>query len=118
MRPPIKELVLHLQTHGQYHPLFESYYLDITRSFYVAESNEQSEAFKNEAYKFIHHICTRVDEELQRSQAVLPDSSRILVQQTTEIALMESRLDWLAFDGQLYHPSVMMTCSWKTNHQH
>jgi cullin-4 len=111
MRPLIKELVLHLQTHGQYHTLFESYYLDITRSFYAAESIEQSEAFKNEAYKFIHHVCTRVDEELQRCQAVLPETSRILVEQTTENALMESQLEWLATDGQLCHPSVIKTCS-------
>ena len=99
MRPFIKELVTHLQIHGQYHPLFESYYLDITRLFYVAESAERSAVFKSEAHLFINHVNVRVDEELQRCQAVLPESSRILVEEVTENALMRNRLDWLATEG-------------------
>ena len=99
MRPFIKELVSHLQMHGQYHPLFESYYLDITRVFYVAESAERSAVFKSEAHLFINHVNTRVDEELQRCQAVLPGSSTILVEEVTENALMRNRLDWLATEG-------------------
>jgi cullin 4 len=100
MRPFIKRLVSHLVLHGQYHPLFESFFIDVTQSFYVEESTECAASFKNQAHIFLTHVNMRVEEEVQRCRAVLPESSWSTVEMVTEKSLMDGRLEWLATEGE------------------
>jgi len=99
MRPFIKELVSHLVVHGQYHSLFETFYIDTTQSFYVTESIERAAALKHQAQKFITHVNLRVEEEIQRCRDVLPEGSWGNVEEVTEKALLAGRLEWLATQG-------------------
>jgi cullin-4 len=90
-----------LTIHGEYNSVFESFYLEVTRSFYVAESLECAQALKHRASEFFEHINSRMDEETQRSQDVLLVGSYGIVTEVTENAMLGGRLEWLAKEGVL-----------------
>lgn len=99
MREHIPQLVKHLANHGQYLPIFGSYYLDITQSFYEVESAERYESLRADAREFLKHCEVRRIEEKERAKAMLPEASLEAVIQATDRALLTGRLDWLAKDG-------------------
>ncbi|KZT09051.1 Cullin-4B [Laetiporus sulphureus 93-53] len=99
LRDQILKLIRHLFVHGQYHAVFESFYISLTRSFYAAESAERAEALKGNAQKFLKHCEHRRQEEDQRARDVLPESSRGEIIDVTDKALLSSRLVWLAKDA-------------------
>jgi len=96
-RPIIRSLICHLETHGLYSSIFESYYLRITSEFYVAESTQKAETVN--AQEFLKHCALRGTEEDARSRHVLPKSSWGLVKKATESSLLDERLTWLAKEG-------------------
>ena len=100
-RSHIPELVSHLVVHGEYSSVFEAFYLDVTRAFYVAESVERAQALETRAHEFFAHINVRLDEEMQRSKDVLPVGSHAIVNEVTEHAILGGRLEWLAKAGEL-----------------
>ena len=99
-RDTIRTLISHLSTHSQYVSIFETYYLDLTKSFYAAESLKYE--VKGKARKFLSHCMLRESEEDARAAYVLPEQSRVAVNETTEQALLDGRLVWLAEEGSLF----------------
>ena len=97
IRPTIRSLICHLDAHGHYSSVFESYYLRITSEFYVAESVQKAETVN--AQEFLKHCALRGTEEDARSRHVLPESSWGLVKKSTESSLLDGRLTWLAKEG-------------------
>lgn len=96
-RTTIRALISHLRTHSQYVSIFEVYYLNLTKSFYAAESLTREE--KGKAQEFLSHCMLRKDEEDARAIHVLLEQSREAVKKTTEEGLLEGRLVWLAEEG-------------------
>ncbi|TFK38770.1 Cullin-4B [Crucibulum laeve] len=94
-RDRIKLLIKHLLTHQQYSPI-EEYYLEITRAFYMAESNERAKNMKNDPKGFYQFVSRRIKQEDARCKDVLPVGSWVLVRKVTEKALWTGRLEWLA----------------------
>ncbi|KAH9836648.1 Cullin-domain-containing protein [Rhodofomes roseus] len=99
LRQHIPALVRHLSNHRQYTPIFEDFVLDITKTYYEAESTERTEALRGDARDFLKHCEARCREEDQRAKAVLPESSLHEILKTTDKALLTGRLDWLAKDA-------------------
>jgi Cullin family len=79
--------------------LFESFYIDITRSFYAEESAERSASINVDAGEFISHVVSRVKEEKQRATALLPPQSWSIIEGVAEKALLDCRLHDLASKG-------------------
>lgn len=109
------QLVKHLTNHDQYLSIFESYFLEITQTFYEAESVERYESLRADAREFLKHCEARRTEEKERARAVLPEASWEAVVQATDRALLTGRLDWLAKDGAsplvicwVVHPSSFL----------
>lgn len=96
-RQTILDLIRHLHVHSNYPAIFESYYLTITSEFYAAESNQKAET--SNADEFLNHCDSRTKEEVTRSRNVLPERSRLLVQQATERGLLSERRIWVAKEG-------------------
>jgi cullin 4 len=97
LRPIIRSLICHLDTHAHYSSVFESYYLFITSEFYAAESAEKARTVN--AQEFLKHCALRGSEEDARSRHVLPESSWGVVKKATERSLLNGRLTWLAKEG-------------------
>ena len=96
-RAIIRALISHLLTHSQYVSIFETYYLNLTKSFYAIESLKYE--VKGKARRFLNHCMLRESEEDARAAHVLPEQSRSAVNKTAEEALLEGRLVWLAEEG-------------------
>lgn len=101
MRHIIPELVAHLHAHRQYPFVFESFYLDITESYYTASSAELAQSTKDNAADFLKRVDLWVDDEMQRSKDLLPVGSWNLVREVTLKSMMMNRLEWLANGGRL-----------------
>ena len=112
LRPIIHSFICHLDTHGRYSSVFESYYLRITAEFYAAESLQKASTLN--AQEFLKHCALRGTEEDARSRHVLPESSWGSVKMATERSLLDGRLTWLAKEGirrfrELTFPETMLT---------
>jgi len=94
-RGEIPRLISLLGTHGQYDK-FERYYILLTHDYYSSESQRLSKEQPNDPWSFFEHVQTRIKEEMERNKEVLPASSWGLLRETTERALWNNRLDWLA----------------------
>jgi cullin-4 len=94
-RAAIPTLVQHLVRHHQYSTL-EKLYVDLTQSFYLAESAEKAEELKDDPKAFFNHARARIDEEAARVQAVLPIAAWSIVGTTTEKSLWAGRTEWIA----------------------
>lgn len=68
----------------------------MTRSFYLAESVEQAEALKNNPKDFFWRGKERIDEEINRSKAILPETAWNLIREITEKAFWDGRIEWLS----------------------
>jgi cullin-4 len=102
-RTELPALIAHLITHKQY-SAFEEYYIEITKVFYEAESEERRIALKTNPQAFFKHVHLRIEEEGLRSQAVLPVGTWSLVREITEKALWEGRLEWIATESMWINP--------------
>lgn len=100
LRPTITALIARLVHHAHYTTAFETYYLDLTTSFYTAESTHQAESLTAE--KFLVHCQARRDEEMERAKAVMPEKSWEGVMDKTDRALLGGRLEWLVKDGAYF----------------
>ncbi|OCH94183.1 Cullin-domain-containing protein [Obba rivulosa] len=96
LRDRISVLIKHLQRHGQYHNIFELFYLDLTQTFYLNESQACVEDDKMDAKTFVRHCENRRDQEQQRAKEVLPEGSLDEILAVTDKSLLTDRLDWLA----------------------
>ena len=74
----------------------------MTQSFYLAESAEQADAFKNNPKEFFRRGKERIDEEINRSKAILPVTAWTLVRDTTEKAFWGDRMEWLSEKSMVY----------------
>lgn len=74
----------------------------MTRSFYLAESAEQAEAFKNNPKEFFRRGKERIGEEINRSKAILPVTAWNLVREITEKAFWGGRMEWLSEKSRVY----------------
>ncbi len=111
-RPQIPSLINHLLTHDQY-STFEEHYISITRDYYIAESQRLSDEQKKDPQAFFRHVQARIQEEEERSKGVLPVGSWGKLRETTEKALWDDRLGWLATESTYtsYGQRVMIsTC--------
>lgn len=95
----VSALIGHLTTYGQYSS-FEELYIDTTRSFYEAESEQMAKSLKDDAKGFLKHVTERIDEEIGRAKAVLLPGSWAIVRKTTEEALLGGRLSWIANESK------------------
>ncbi|KAI0727582.1 Cullin-4B [Fomitopsis betulina] len=98
LRDHIPPLVRHLCTHQQYLPI-ETFILEITNTFYEAESVQRFESLRADAREFLKHCEVRRTEEKVRAKAVLPEASWEAIVQATDRALLTGRLEWLAQDA-------------------
>ncbi|KIJ95335.1 hypothetical protein K443DRAFT_51912, partial [Laccaria amethystina LaAM-08-1] len=96
-RKNVEELVKHLIIHSQYSS-FEEYYIQFTRSYYQADSADCATEFSGDPQGFFKHVMIRIQEETERSKAMLVVGSWGLVREATEKALLDNRLKWLAFE--------------------
>ncbi|KAF5364006.1 hypothetical protein D9756_000828 [Leucocoprinus leucothites] len=94
-RDAIPRLINQLITHGQYDK-FEQYYVSLTHEYYTAESERLAIEQQKNPQVFFQHVQARISEEMERSHAVLPVGSWGLLRATTEKALWDDRLEWLA----------------------
>ena len=78
--------------------MIQSTYLNLTHTFYTAESNVLADSGMK-ANDFLRHAQTRSQEEHERASDVLVESSVQDVRDTTETALLTGRLQWIAKDG-------------------
>ena len=90
-------------TYKQY-SAFEDFYITMTRSFYLAESAEQADALKNNPKDFFRHGKERIEEEINRSKAILPVTAWNLVREITEKAFWGSRIEWLSEKSRVCLP--------------
>jgi cullin-4 len=97
-REQVPILISQLISHKQYSP-FEAYYIDITTTFYLAESKEQAQELNDDPKAFFKYAYQRIEEEGQRSKAALPVGSWSLVREATEKAIWAGRLEWLASES-------------------
>ena len=74
----------------------------MTRSFYLAESAEQAEALKNNPKEFFRRGKERIEEEINRSKAILPVTAWNLVHDITEKAFWGGRMEWLSEKSIVY----------------
>ncbi|TFY64269.1 hypothetical protein EVG20_g6008 [Dentipellis fragilis] len=95
-RPLIADLIKHLEIHQKYPSVFESYYMELTKNYYVAEAAELLSAPDKDALKFFNHTVSRIEEEKQRAKELLPVASWTTAQEMTERALVAEQLPWLA----------------------
>lgn len=94
-RAGIPRLINLLVTHGQYEK-FERYYVSLTYDYYSAESERLSKEQQKDPQSFFEHVQARIKQEIERNKEILPVGSRGLLRETTERALWNNRLDWLA----------------------
>ncbi|KAK2464856.1 hypothetical protein APHAL10511_002932 [Amanita phalloides] len=94
-RDKIPLLITQLLAYQQY-PAFEEHYIDVTRDFYIKESERLSQTMKDDAIGFFRHTRLRLEEEVKRAKMILPVCSWSLVRKTTEQALWTDRVDWMA----------------------
>lgn len=94
-------------TYKQY-STFEEFYVNITHSFYLAESAEQAEALKDNPKEFFIRGKERIDEEINRSKKILPVTAWALVREITEKAFWCGRMEWLS------QKSIAYSCLTKT----
>ncbi|KAF5335225.1 hypothetical protein D9758_014773 [Tetrapyrgos nigripes] len=92
-RKDISALFNHLMVHSQY-SAFEEHYIALTRSFYADES--QRLAGEGDAERFFQHVQNRIQDEVQRATEVFSPTSWSIIRETTEQALLDGRLEWLA----------------------
>ncbi|KAA1475398.1 Cullin-4B [Dentipellis sp. KUC8613] len=95
-RPLIADLIKHLEIHQKYPSVFESYYMELTKNYYVAEAAELLSAPDKDALKLFEHTVSRIEEEKQRAKELLPVASWTTAQEMTERALVAEQLPWLA----------------------
>jgi cullin 4 len=100
LRSDISHLISHLITHEKYASVFESFYVDMTESYYSEESRRISIAMKSDPAEFMIHCIGRVQDETQRSKDILLESSWELVRSTTERSLLQNQLSWVAMQGR------------------
>jgi len=94
-RAEITRLISLLIYHGQYDK-FERYYVSLTYDYYSSESERLSKEQQKDPRFFFEHVQARINQELERNNEVLPEGSWGLLRETTERALWNNRLDWLA----------------------
>ena len=82
--------------------MFEEHYLNITRNFYVEESERLAESMRDDAFGFFKCTRLRIEEETKRAKMILPVSSWGLVQKATEEALWTGRIDWLVNQSEFF----------------
>ncbi|EDR04746.1 uncharacterized protein LACBIDRAFT_330354, partial [Laccaria bicolor S238N-H82] len=69
-RKNVEELIKHLITHSQYSS-FEEYYIQFTRSYYQADSADCATELTGDPQGFFKHVIMRIQEETERSKAIL-----------------------------------------------
>jgi len=94
-RAEISRLINLLVTHGQYDK-FERYYVSLTYDYYSSESERLSKEQQKDPRSFFEHVQVRIKQEIERNKEVLPEGSWGPLRETTERALWNNRLDWLA----------------------
>jgi len=113
-RSYIPQLVDHLVTHSQYSE-FERHYVSLTRAYYTEESKQLAVGYHNTPQAFFRHVQDRIKEEEERSMAVLPVGSWGLVRETTERALWNERLEWLANESELFALKCVSLSNYSTS---
>ncbi|KAI0059900.1 Cullin-4B [Artomyces pyxidatus] len=94
-RPHIREVIRHLQAHGMYNGRFEMVYLQNLNTFYTAQSKSLATPGKD-ALVFLAFCLEKIDEEMTRAKAVLPQGSWDAVREATERGLLAEHLEWFA----------------------
>ncbi|THV00861.1 Cullin-domain-containing protein [Dendrothele bispora CBS 962.96] len=97
-REDMQALFNHFMVHGQY-SAFEEHYIALTRSFYTDESSRlaaKDGPLKGDPSDFFKHVRNRIDVEMQRTKQVFAPASWDVIRETTEQALLDGRLEWLA----------------------
>ena len=62
----------------------------------MAESAEQAETLKKDPKQFFRLGKGRIEEEINRSKAILPVTAWALVREVTEKAFWSGRMEWLS----------------------
>ncbi|KAJ6519453.1 Cullin-4B [Mycena sanguinolenta] len=91
----IPSLISHLYTHHQY-SVFEEFYRDVTWQYYERKSSELTEVYKNNPKEFFNEIQKLIEDEVQRSQVLLPAGSWSIIRDATVKALLGGRMNWIA----------------------
>ena len=95
----LKALVSHLVTHNIYDSIFERYFVEQTRAYFLAESRRKVEVENVRAQEFLTHCKERAIWEEGRARDVMLDGTVALVKDTSVRALFEGRLEWMAREG-------------------
>lgn len=80
-----------------------------TREYYTAESQRLADEQQKDPQAFFRFVQTRIQEEEERSKAVLPVGSWSSLRQTTEEALWGGRLEWLVTESMWFLPILKAT---------
>lgn len=93
----ISKLIGRLKHHNQYKRIFEEFYLDGTRQFYLEES--QSLRASRSASQFLARCEERDIEEQNRAKLMLLPESWDIVKDTVRRAQLVDRLEWICKEG-------------------
>jgi hypothetical protein len=93
-REYVPRVIRHLQQHQLYGAIFETGYLEYMRGYYASQR-----ALYKDPREFLLYSVKKVQEEVDRATAVLPESSHAAVRSTAETALMSGNAEWLANGG-------------------
>ncbi|KAK7469322.1 hypothetical protein VKT23_003803 [Stygiomarasmius scandens] len=98
MREDIRALFNHLMVHGQY-SVFQEHYLALTRSFYANQSSlfaSKEGPLGGDPQGFFEYVKASIEDEVQRTRHAFAPISWSDIRETTEQALLDGKLDWLA----------------------
>jgi len=98
MREDIRALFNHLMVHGQY-SVFQEHYLALTRSFYANQSSlfaSKEGPLGGDPQGFFEYVKASIEDEVQRTRHTFAPISWSDIRETTEQALLDGKLDWLA----------------------
>jgi hypothetical protein len=98
-RSLITRLIDHALTFNRYTSVFEIGYKNSTRAFYKAEAAKLVEECKDDTAKYVDQCNTRLAQEGERMQAVVPRETWYEIGQATRHAFLSGREAWIAKDG-------------------
>ena len=108
----IPELIRHLQHHGVYEAIFETFFLEEARSFYAGESEALYQTLSEK--QLLDHCEKRHMQERQRAGELIPRETIKELLDIVDKALLCERLEWLAKGGMTHGtievPSLTVTC--------
>jgi cullin 4 len=104
LRGFISKLINHLKHHNQYKEIFEEFYLDGTRHFYLEESKSLRDS--GSASQFLARCEERDIQEQNRAKTMLLPESWDILKDTARRAQLIDRLEWICKEGMLFHYEI------------